>query len=241
MEFGELKYIITPISTRINLAMTGYSSGSFTLNIDQYEGDSIVASTAFAGIPSATGTVVTTTILDGNLASSSPLAVDINGDGKSEISLAPKINEIVEVDLSTKNNDGRRRVINDESTSSESIQDSFDSNNTINSEDNEIVFIKKVEKDTEVLINNDSQNTDNPKMKENNISTSSLTYNKNNETKIKENKKEKISKDNFISKENIKYDKKESLVASVGSIEKNSAFNKIISFLKKTIVRIFSW
>jgi len=221
--------------------MQGYSSGSFTLNIDHYEGDNVVASTTFAGVPSATGTIVTTTILDGNLASSSPLVVDINGDGESEILLTPKINAIVETDLLKNNKNGRRRVINDESTSSESIKNDSDLDQLIDNKIKEIVSIQNIEKDTENFINNESQSIDNYKIEERNISTSSLAYNKNSETKIKENKKEKISKEVVVSKENTEIDKKESFVASVGNIEKNSAFNKIISFFKKTIIRIFSW
>ena len=241
LEFGELKYITVPASTTVHLSMQGYSSGSFTLNIDQYEGDNVVASTTFAGVPSATGTIVTTTILDGNLASSSPLVVDINGDGESEILLTPKINEIVETDLTKNNKNGRRRVINDESTSSESIKNDSDLDQLIDNEIKEIFSIQNIEKDTENLINNESQSIDNSKIEERNINTSSLAYTKNIKTKIKENKKEKISKEVVVPKENSEIDKKESFVASVGNIEKNSTFNKIISFFKKTIVRIFSW
>ncbi len=93
--FGEVKYISAPASTTLRLVMNGYATGSFTLDMEEVSGDTVTASTTFAGIPSMTGTVASITLPDGTLASSSSLAVDENGDGITDLSLLPKIGGIV--------------------------------------------------------------------------------------------------------------------------------------------------
>ncbi|MFA5652072.1 MAG: right-handed parallel beta-helix repeat-containing protein [Candidatus Paceibacterota bacterium] len=95
LTFGEVKYISVPASSTMYLSMNGYSSGSFTLNIEEVQGSLVTASTTFAGIPSSTSTIATISIPDGNIASTSQLYVDIDGDGSTEINLLPKLGEIV--------------------------------------------------------------------------------------------------------------------------------------------------
>jgi hypothetical protein len=70
--------------------MNGYATGSFTLDMEEFTGDTLTASTTFAGVPSATNTVATIHIPSGDIASSSPLQVDENGDGTTDFSLIPK-------------------------------------------------------------------------------------------------------------------------------------------------------
>jgi hypothetical protein len=103
--FGELKYISVPAfaeassgepsSTTLTLAMNGYATGSFTLDMEEVVGDTVTASTTFAGIPSSVGTVATITIPDGNIANSSALSVDENGDGTADLTLVPKLGDVV--------------------------------------------------------------------------------------------------------------------------------------------------
>jgi parallel beta-helix repeat protein len=94
--FGELKYISVPSSSNLHLVMNGYASGSFTLDIEEWKGDIIIASTTFAAIPSETDTAATITVLaNEGVAGASSLLVDENGDGKIDITLAPKIGETV--------------------------------------------------------------------------------------------------------------------------------------------------
>lgn len=88
--FGELKYISAPASTTLRLVMNGYATGSFTLDMEEVLGDTVTASTTFAGIPSATSTVATITLPQGNIASASSLVVDENGDGAIDLSIIPK-------------------------------------------------------------------------------------------------------------------------------------------------------
>ncbi|MCK9351166.1 MAG: hypothetical protein M0P76_00100 [Candidatus Pacebacteria bacterium] len=94
--FGELKYISVPASSNLHLAMNGYASGSFTLDVEEWQGDAIMASTTFAAIPSATSTVATMSVLaNEGVAGVSPLYVDENGDGTIDMTLAPKIDGTV--------------------------------------------------------------------------------------------------------------------------------------------------
>ena len=98
--FGEVKYISVPASSNIYISMRGYDSGSFTLNIEEVEGNNVIASTTFAGVPSSTSTIATISILNGNISSTSPLNIDKNGDGIFDITLTSKVGEIVIPDLS---------------------------------------------------------------------------------------------------------------------------------------------
>ena len=110
--FGEVKYISIPASSTVYLSMQGYSSGSFTLNIEEAQGDTIIASTTFAGVPSSTSTIVTINISNGNISSTSPLIVDVNGDGKQDITILPRLGEVVVPDFPKKqSNSARRRNI----------------------------------------------------------------------------------------------------------------------------------
>jgi pimeloyl-ACP methyl ester carboxylesterase len=89
--FGGVTYATAPASTTIRVIMHGTAEGSFTLDVEESNGGMTVASTTFAGIPSDTTTIATLTIPQGGgVASSSPLAVDENGDGNVDLILAPE-------------------------------------------------------------------------------------------------------------------------------------------------------
>jgi hypothetical protein len=95
LTFGEVQYISVPASSTVYLALQGYSSGSFTLGIEETQGDTIIASSTFAGIPSSTSTIATLSIADGDISETSALTVDMNGDGNTDMILSPKLNDIV--------------------------------------------------------------------------------------------------------------------------------------------------
>lgn len=80
-EFGEVKYISVPASTTLHVVMDGYATDVFTLNIEEVQGDTILATTTFADIPSSTSTIVTMDFTDGTIGGASPLHIDSNGDG----------------------------------------------------------------------------------------------------------------------------------------------------------------
>lgn len=93
--FGEVKYISAPASSFPKLVLTGYETGSFTLDIAAKQGETVTASTTFSGIPSATSTVAAIDFSDGTIAHASALTIDENGDGHTDFSLAPKVGDIV--------------------------------------------------------------------------------------------------------------------------------------------------
>ena len=94
--FGELKYISVPASTTLHLILRGYAIGTFTLDMEEVLGETIIASTTFSAIPCTASTVVSMdTPLGGGIASSSALRVDINGDGTIVFALMSKLNDIV--------------------------------------------------------------------------------------------------------------------------------------------------
>jgi pimeloyl-ACP methyl ester carboxylesterase len=80
-EFGEVKYITTPASAALKLVLSGQASGHFSLDIQEVQGDTILATTTFADIPSSTSTIVTMDFTDSTIVNASPLHVDTNGDG----------------------------------------------------------------------------------------------------------------------------------------------------------------
>jgi hypothetical protein len=86
-EFGEVKYITAPASVTLHLALNGQASGSFSLDVQEIQGDTILATTTFADIPSSTSTIVTMDFTDGTIINASPLHIDANGDGTIDYNL----------------------------------------------------------------------------------------------------------------------------------------------------------
>lgn len=97
--FGEVQYLSVPASVAPTLHLDGYDTGSFTLEVEEVLGNTVVATTTFAGIPSATTTKAVMSFSDGTIANASPLTVDQDGDGATDLTLAPKLNGIVVPDI----------------------------------------------------------------------------------------------------------------------------------------------
>ncbi len=93
MKFGEVQFISVPSSLNTRLVMNGYAEGSFTLDAEEVSGETVVASTTFAGIPSTVSSMVAMDIPAGGLASAGPLTVDGDGDGTTDFILTPEIGE----------------------------------------------------------------------------------------------------------------------------------------------------
>lgn len=77
--------------------MNGYAAGSFALNADELQGDSLVTSATFKDIPTTAKTVVTIGT-QSDLSSLSPMQIDTNGDGTVDATIVPKIGGIVSLD-----------------------------------------------------------------------------------------------------------------------------------------------
>ena len=98
--FGEVQFIRVPVSADVRLIMNGKAEGSFTLDLAEVEGDTVLATTTFAAVPSSIGTVVTMSVPAGaDIADALLLLVDENGDGTTDLSLVSKPGEVVVPDL----------------------------------------------------------------------------------------------------------------------------------------------
>lgn len=93
--YGEVQVVTVPAEARPTLILEGESEGSFTLDIEEWIEDQIVASTTFSGIPSTSEIVVTMEFPEGTLENASDLAVDYNGDGAADTTLTPQLGEEV--------------------------------------------------------------------------------------------------------------------------------------------------
>ncbi len=96
-QFGDVKYIFSDDATTSEVVMNGYATGTFTFNINQLQGDTLIASTTFKDIPTSTTTQVTLNI-GGSVSTLSPMSIDKNGDGIIDTVLAPKLNGVVTLD-----------------------------------------------------------------------------------------------------------------------------------------------
>ena len=96
LSFGEVQYISVPSSANLNLIMDGYADGSFTFDIEEAQGDIVIATTTFSGIPSFTNTKVTMDIPENaGIEGASDLRMDVQGDGTIDVELEPKLNGVV--------------------------------------------------------------------------------------------------------------------------------------------------
>ncbi len=95
-EFGETKYIFTDAASTLRVIMDGYDTGTFTLEVEEFSGDTLVASTTWKDMPVTPETIVS---LQGgeNIDSLSSLRIDVDGDGDLELDLAPQKNGVVVV------------------------------------------------------------------------------------------------------------------------------------------------
>ena len=98
LKFGEVQFISAPTSLHTRLIMNGYAEGSFTLDAEEVSGETVVASTTFAGIPSSASATATMDMPAGGLANAGALVVDENSDGHLDITLQPKEGSTVVLD-----------------------------------------------------------------------------------------------------------------------------------------------
>ena len=87
VQVGEEKYITVPADNTYAIKLKGLDTGTFSLTLDKTVGGNTVATTSFEDIPVSIATQATTTIQ--STIGSTTLAVDIDGDGKTDLSLQP--------------------------------------------------------------------------------------------------------------------------------------------------------
>ena len=90
---GGTQFLSIPSDMVGQVKLKGYENGVFALDIDKQQGNSVIESTSFQGIPTSTTTVVTLNI--NNLVASSTMNIDSNGDGTVDLLLYAKLGEIV--------------------------------------------------------------------------------------------------------------------------------------------------
>ena len=84
---GEVQYIEIPSTEQeVELHMTGQATGSFTLEIERWEGDILEEQVDYVAVPTATSTVVTARVIDD--ITQTLLELDLEGDGEVEGEMA---------------------------------------------------------------------------------------------------------------------------------------------------------
>ena len=96
--YGEVQVITIPVDANPTVTLIGVDDGSFTLEIEEYEGDTQVAYSAFSGIPSSANTLATMSFPDGTIQNAEELTVDYDGDGIIDFTLAPEDGEEITLD-----------------------------------------------------------------------------------------------------------------------------------------------
>jgi hypothetical protein len=98
--FGEVQWLSIPKSLAGQVVMRGMGNGSFVLDIKEIDGNTVVATTTFAAIASATSTVATLAIAPGiSPANEGALVVDLNGDGTHKTTYHAKLDAVVLPDI----------------------------------------------------------------------------------------------------------------------------------------------
>ena len=96
--YGEVQVVTIPAELFPTVALTGIADGSFTLEVEEYTGSTLIATTTFAGVPSLANTLATMNFPDGTIQNAEELTVDYDGDGTIDFTLAPEEGEEVTLD-----------------------------------------------------------------------------------------------------------------------------------------------
>ena len=94
VQFGDVKYIFADSGSSQHIVMSGYDTGTFTLEVGEFLGNNETVSTTFADVPVTPQTQVTFTVSSG-LTSASNLSVDENGDGTVDSTYASSTGQII--------------------------------------------------------------------------------------------------------------------------------------------------
>ncbi len=95
-EIGDSKIILVDASISHTMKLDAYGSGSFTLDIEELDGDNVIASTSFMGIPTTSTTKASLDWHSGEeIGTSTKLFIDFNDDNVIDAALTAKAGEIV--------------------------------------------------------------------------------------------------------------------------------------------------
>jgi len=91
-ELGDVQYITVQQGPQYQVVLHGLDVGTFSLDIQEVEGDSVTQQATLANIPTTGNTLVTLNIGNG-IETASVLEVDEDGDGEIDITLQPLVGE----------------------------------------------------------------------------------------------------------------------------------------------------
>jgi len=98
--YGEVQVLTVPKGTPITLHLDGYATGSFTLDMEEIDGDNTVtASSTLSAVPSATSTKATMAFVGGTLQNASPLLLDYDGNGATDFTIRPTVGKTTVFDV----------------------------------------------------------------------------------------------------------------------------------------------
>lgn len=86
--FGEVQYLSVPASAAPTINLDAYAGGSFILDVQEVQGNTVVNEVSFVGIPNTETTKVVMSFPDGTITNATPLEIDKNGDGDTDFSVA---------------------------------------------------------------------------------------------------------------------------------------------------------
>ena len=98
VQFGDVKYVFSDISSPQHIVMSGYDSGTFTFEFGEWQGDTSIASTTFRDVPVTPQTIVRFDVSSG-FTSASNLSVDTDGDGTIDSSYASSTGQLIVVSV----------------------------------------------------------------------------------------------------------------------------------------------
>lgn len=96
-QFGEVKYIFSEAGEDLQLSLSGYDAGVFTLEVEEFHGDISLGKAAFKDMPTTDKTEASL-IIDGGVDHLSDLVIDEDGDGKEDYRIHPRKGYAVTLD-----------------------------------------------------------------------------------------------------------------------------------------------
>ncbi len=99
--YGEVQVVKVPVEANPTVKLNGIASGSFTLEIEEWEGDLLVGSMEFSGVPTATSTVVMMEFSSGTINEAGDMLIDFEGDGDFETNYSALLAVVPEPALAT--------------------------------------------------------------------------------------------------------------------------------------------
>lgn len=96
-QFGEVKYVTVPAGATYQLSMQGQDTGTFSLDMQETQANTVIASSTIANVPTTASTTATMRV-PADITAPAPLVIDENGDGKTDATITPMLGTTVQFD-----------------------------------------------------------------------------------------------------------------------------------------------